>query len=268
MSYKVDAYSDIGTRKNVNQDALLIKRAKVNGIGDICMGVLCDGMGGLSCGEVASSSFVDRMDVWFKHELPGLLMGQGATELLSDSTPSSGNENIDIDLALSQIETNWSSIIHDMNDRLKEYGNSNGIRLGTTVVAIIFLGEKYLAMNVGDSRAYKFNRKDLTLITHDHSFVQQQIDLGRMTEEEAWLSDKKSVLLQCIGASEVVTPEFYEGAIERNQHFLLCSDGLWRKLSAKEIIKVAPQRNGIQKLADMVMKRGESDNISGLIISA
>lgn len=268
MSYKVDAYSDIGTRKNVNQDALLIKRAKVKGIGEICMGVLCDGMGGLSCGEVASSAFVDRMDVWFRKELPGLLAGQGATELLSDDNTSTENDNIDIDLALGQIEVHWGHLVHDMNERLKEYGNSNGIRLGTTVVAIIIMGDKYLAMNVGDSRAYKFNRRHLTLISHDHSYVQQQIDLGRMTKEEALRSDKKSVLLQCIGASEIVSPEFYQGVIEKKQHVLLCSDGLWRKLSDREIVRITPQRNGINKLANIVMKRGESDNISGLIISA
>lgn len=267
MGYKVDAYSDIGTRKNVNQDALLIKRAKVKNIGEICMGVLCDGMGGLSCGEVASSAFVDRMDVWFRKELPGLLSGQGATALLSDEGPSTGNENIDINLVFSQIEDQWFNIVRDMNERLKAYGNSNGIKLGTTVVAIIFLGDKYLSMNVGDSRAYKFNHRALSLISHDHSYVQQQIDLGRMTEEEALVSDKKSVLLQCIGASEVATPEFYNGVTDRGQHYLLCSDGLWRKLSAKEMIKIAPQRNGIRKLSELVMRRGESDNISGLIIS-
>ncbi len=267
MSYKVDAYSDIGTKKNVNQDALLIKRAKVSGIGPVCMGILCDGMGGLSCGEVASSAFVDRMDIWFRTDLKALLTGADSTVPLGKSSHIDSNSKIDINTALYRIKEQWEYIVHDMNDRLKEYGNSNGIRLGTTVVAIIILGNKYLAMNVGDSRAYKFTRRELGLITHDHSYVQQQIDLGRMTKEEAEKSDKKSVLLQCIGASEKVTPEFYGGEVIRNMNFLLCSDGLWRKVTPKEIIKIAPQRNGIKKLTDLVIDRGESDNISGLIIT-
>ena len=262
MGYKVDAYSDKGIKKNVNQDALLIKQAKVKGIGNICMGVLCDGMGGLSCGEVASSAFVNRMDTWFKTEFPNMITDINATEPLLGK----GCEDPAAKL-LSHVEGHWKKLVLEMNEKLKEYGNSNGIRLGTTVVAIIIIGESYMTMNVGDSRAYKFDKKQMTQVSHDHSYVQQQLELGRMTEEEAIYSDKKSVLLQCIGASDTVSPEFFTGTLERNLNFLLCSDGLWRKLENKEIMGIAPQRNGIKKLAEMVMKRGETDNISGLIIS-
>lgn len=262
MGFKVDAYSDMGTRKNVNQDALLIKQAKATGYGNICLGVLCDGMGGLSCGEVASSAFVNRMDAWFKTELPQILLDKNITEPLDKSVDVSSAGQL-----LSRVEGQWKRVVTEMNDKLKAYGNNNGIRLGTTVVAIIIVGDEYMTMNVGDSRAYRFNKKQLAQVSHDHSYVQQQIELGRMTEEEAQHSDKKSMLLQCIGASESVSPDFFTGKIERNMNFLLCSDGLWRKLEDKEIMGIAPQRNGIKKLAEMVMNRGESDNVSGLIIS-
>ena len=262
MGFKVDAYSDIGIKKNVNQDALLIKQAKVRGIGNICMAILCDGMGGLSCGEVASSAFVNRMDSWFKADFPRMITDINATEPLMGNGASDPSAKL-----LSHVELQWKSIVQEMNEKLIEYGNSNGIRLGTTVVAIIIIGDKYMTMNVGDSRAYKFNKKQMVQVSHDHSYIQQQLELGRITEAEAEHSDKKSVLLQCIGASEKVVPEFFKGTIERNLHFLLCSDGLWRKLEDKEIMGIAPQRNGIKKLTEMVMKRGESDNISGLIIS-
>ncbi|SDI35664.1 Serine/threonine protein phosphatase PrpC [Pseudobutyrivibrio sp. 49] len=262
MGFKVDAYSDIGTKKSVNQDALLIKQAKAAGYGNICMGVLCDGMGGLSCGEVASSAFVNRMDTWFKTELPQLLLDRNITEPLKGTADISSTGHL-----LTKVEGQWKKVVTEMNDRLKVYGNENGIRLGTTVVAIIIVGEEYMTMNVGDSRAYRFNKKQLAQVSHDHSYVQQQLELGRMTEAEALASDKKSVLLQCIGASESVSPDFFTGKIENNMNFLLCSDGLWRKLVEKEIMGIAPQRNGIKKLTEMVMKRGETDNISGLIIS-
>ncbi len=262
MSYKVDAYSDIGTKKNVNQDALLIKQAKAKDIGNICMGVLCDGMGGLSCGEVASSAFVNRMDDWFKTELPSLLMLSDATEKLDTAIDEDFSSKI-----LKRVQGHWSSIVTQMNNKLRDYGAKNGMRLGTTVVAILILGDYYLTMNVGDSRAYKFNKKQLAQVSHDQSYVQQQVELGRMTEEEALHSDKKSMLLQCIGASEIVQPEFFTGEVERNLHFMLCSDGLWRKLEAKEIVEIAPQKNGIKRLTDLVISRGETDNISGLIIT-
>ncbi|MBR5636703.1 MAG: serine/threonine-protein phosphatase [Pseudobutyrivibrio sp.] len=262
MGFKVDAYSDIGTKKNVNQDALLIKQATAMNIGNICMGILCDGMGGLSCGEVASSAFVNRMDSWFKMELPQMLSDQNATEPLYGKETMTQASHL-----LSRVEGQWKKIVTEMNEKLKAYGNSNGMRLGTTVVAIIIIGDEYMTMNVGDSRAYKFGKKKLEQVSHDQSYVQQQVELGRMTEAEAMHSDKKSMLLQCIGASESVVPEFFKGQIEKNLNFLLCSDGLWRKLEDKEIVSIAPQKNGIKKLTEMVMNRGETDNISGLIIS-
>ncbi|MCR5195638.1 MAG: serine/threonine-protein phosphatase [Pseudobutyrivibrio sp.] len=253
MSFKVDAYSDIGTKKNVNQDALLIKQATVKTIGNVCLGVLCDGMGGLSCGEVASAAFIDRMDSWFKGEFPKLLETLG--------------ENVDLELLIEKVKNQWNDITTEINDKLKSYGIEKGIRLGTTVVAIIIIGNKYLVMNVGDSRAYKFYKKKIEQVSHDQSYVQQQLELGRMTEEEAKHSDKKSVLLQSIGASEHVVPECFYGETERGWHFLLCSDGLWRKLTHKEIIGITPQKDGIKRLTDLVKNRGETDNISGLIIS-
>lgn len=262
MGFKVDAYSDMGTKKKVNQDALLIKQAKAAGYGNICLGVLCDGMGGLSCGEVASSAYVNRMDTWFKTELPQILLDKNITEPLDKLADTSLASQL-----LTRIEGHWRRVATEMNDKLKAYGNTNGIRLGTTIVAIIIVGDEYMTMNVGDSRAYNFNKKNLAQVSHDHSYVQQQIELGRMTAQEALNSDKKSMLLQCIGASESVSPDFHRGKIERNMNFLLCSDGLWRKLEEKEIMGIAPQRNGIKKLAEIVMDRGESDNISGLIIS-
>ncbi|WP_028243210.1 PP2C family protein-serine/threonine phosphatase [Pseudobutyrivibrio ruminis] len=262
MGFKVDAYSDKGIKKDVNQDALLVKQASVNGIGNICLGVLCDGMGGLSCGEVASASFVDRMDEWFKTELPELVVDNDRT------VPLSGEKYMrNADDLKSKIESSWNKIVTEMNTKLKDYGAEKYIRLGTTVVAIIIIRDTYLSMNVGDSRGYKFDKKSMEMISHDQSYVMQQVELGRMTKEEAEQSDKKSVLLQCIGASEKVIPEFFTGKVEKNNHFLLCSDGFWRKLSNQEILTISPQPKGLEKLAQIVMKRGETDNISGLIIS-
>ena len=88
-----------------------------------------------------------------------------------------------------------------------------------------------------------------------------------MTYEEAVNSDKKSILLQCIGASEEVKPDFYRGICYKGEHYLLCSDGLWRKLEPNEIVELATKKNGVKELTELVKKRGETDNISGLLIS-
>ena len=262
MGFLVDAYSDKGIKKEVNQDALLVKQASVNGIGNICLGVLCDGMGGLSCGEVASSSFIDRMDEWFKNIFPTLLIDNAKTISLGGDTFIYDKEDLK-----KRIELSWKQLVTEMNRKLKAYGEDNHIRLGTTVVAIIIIGDIYLSMNVGDSRGYIFDKKSIEMISHDQSYVQQQIELGRMTVEEAERSDKKSVLLQCVGASEQVIPEFFEGKIRKGCHFILCSDGFWRKISNQEIVSIASRPKGLEQLALMAMQRGENDNISSLIIS-
>ena len=83
--FKVDAYSDIGNKKKVNQDSLIVKQARTNNIGRVCFACLCDGMGGLSQGEVASASFVNRMGQWFENEFPRIIAVEDATEDLSQA---------------------------------------------------------------------------------------------------------------------------------------------------------------------------------------
>lgn len=261
MEYIIDAYSDIGNRKKVNQDALLVKQARTSSLGRVCFACLCDGMGGLSQGEIASASFINRMSQWFQNEFPTLL------------TPSA-DETEDLSLGgpapytgyWRKIEAQWAMICRQMNQGLGQYGREQGIRLGTTAVAIMLIGNEYLIMSVGDSRAYLMDKKSISQLTHDQSYVQQQMDMGRMTAEQAAVSSQKSVLLQCIGASENVFPDFFKGKFDRKSRFLLCSDGLWRLLKNEELIKYSAQKDGIKKMTEIVKGRGETDNISGLVI--
>lgn len=260
MKYKTEAHTDIGTKKTTNQDALLIKQASSKAFGHICMACLCDGMGGLSCGEIASSTFIERMDKWFKEELPAALAKDDVTVQLDSSIPNETDY-------FKQIELQWNEVVQRVNVELAQYGYSKGIKLGTTAIAILIIDGSYIAMSVGDSRIYKINADDIVQLTHDQSYVQREIDAGRMTEEEAKVSDKKSVLLQCIGASEIVKPDFYYGQAIEGESILLCSDGFWRKLESDEIVLHINKKDGIKELTEMVKQRGETDNISGLVVS-
>ena len=263
MEYVIDAYSDIGNKKKVNQDALIVKQARTANLGRVCFACLCDGMGGLSQGEFASLSVVNRMSQWFQNELPAILTNS------DDETEDLSKESKDDNKTFwRHIEAQWDIICRQMNQGLGQYGEGQGIKLGTTIVAGIIIGKEYLVMNVGDSRAYILDKKNLSQITHDQSYVQQQIDLGRMTAEQAANSPQKSVLLQCIGASEKVYPEFYRGNLDAGDRFLFCSDGLWRLLDSDEIIKLSFEKDGIKKMTEIVKSRGETDNISGIVIGA
>lgn len=260
MVIKADVNTDIGIRKKVNQDALLVKQAKTRNRGRVTFAVLCDGLGGLSCGEVASTSVITRMDDWFKMELPALLDDDNTTMELTDTRKSETS-------IWSRITVQWSSIVCEMNQKLKLYGKDNNISLGTTCICIFLMERKYLLMNIGDSRIYSFNDKQIKQLTHDQSYVQLQIDLGKMTLEQAKKSEKKNILLQCIGASENITPEFCKGECRTKAKYLLCSDGFWRKLRLHEIQQLYNKENDLKNLCELIKERGETDNISAICLS-
>ena len=260
MKYKTEANTDKGIKKSINQDALIIKQARTKRNGHICMACLCDGLGGLSSGEVASATFVDRMDKWFRLELPAVLEHENVTTQLD------GDFSNKMDY-WNHIKLQWNEMVQRTNNELAEYGAKKGIKLGTTVAAMLVIEGMLMTMTVGDSRIYIINHNQLEQISHDHSYVQKEIDAGRMTIEDAKNSDMKSVLLQCIGASRVVEPDFKFGRLTDGDVAFICSDGMWRKLSEQEIIEKVSTKNGLKQLTEIVKKRGETDNISGLTVS-
>jgi serine/threonine protein phosphatase PrpC len=267
MNYKICISTDKGIVKKVNQDATMVKIANTASQGRIVMGVLCDGMGGLSHGEVASASAIEGFADWFVTGLPRALTRENSTERLDT------DEKADI---MTEVEHHWFSLVQDINSDILKFGDENKCRLGTTIVAFLKIGEDFLVMNVGDSRVYLADNKKLTLLTHDQSVVQDMIDKGIMTEKEAEESPQKSVLLQCVGASERVVPQFVRGKITGITSILMCSDGFWRRLSGEEIrerlvmSRVLPEEEMKKDLDNMVEKlkeMGETDNISAIHIA-
>ena len=150
-----------------------------------------------------------------------------------------------------------------------------GAPLGTTAVCFLMLGNEFIVMNVGDSRVYMLTDKSMDLLTHDQSVVQDMIDRGLMTPQQAEESPQKSILLQCIGASDNVVPQFVRGVIGEQTSILMCSDGFWRKLGEDEMVsslkpsacdsEVTMKKN-LDELIDKVKGRGETDNISAVLI--
>lgn len=268
MEYKVCICTDKGTVKEVNQDSAMVKVASTKEHGRIVIGVMCDGMGGLSSGEVASSKAVAAFENWFATGLPQSLYPANVTAKLDDSD----SRGLDI---MQEVKKQWLLLAQDINDELLDYGSQNGLTLGSTVVSFLMMGNEFIIMNIGDSRAYQFNENRGDQLTHDQSVVQNMIDRGLMTREEAENSPKKSVLLQCLGASGNVYPQIVMGRIDEPTTILLCCDGLWRKLSQDELFSnLKPSRcsdEGTMKAAlngfiETVKERGETDNITGLLI--
>lgn len=252
MNYKISAYTDIGLRKKTNQDSVLILEADTE-IGPVLLAVLCDGMGGLSKGEVASAALVKAFSDWFKVELPAL---------------------IDVGLDQQNVFSGFGNLAFEMNNRISSYGMKVGVSLGTTVVSLLVADNKYYIMNIGDSRAYKIS-DNIYQLTKDQTFVQREIDMGRMTERDALISPQRSVLLQCVGASDVIKPDFYYGEVMTNDVFMLCCDGFrhvitpqefYQHLNASVLHDEEQMRQVLKDLTELNKNRNEKDNISAILV--
>lgn len=251
MNYYTAAYSDVGIKKDTNQDSVLVQVAS-SSLGKIAFCVVCDGMGGLEKGELASATVIREFAMWFQNDFPRLLEAGLTQERLARA---------------------WEDIIESTNLRISKYGRSHGIQLGTTAVALLIVGEQYYIVNVGDSRAYCI-RSGIQQLTKDQTYVQREIDEGRMTPAEAKVSPNRNVLLQCVGASEMIIPDFYTGKVFHNDVFMLCSDGFRHLITEQEIFEnlnsgaIRNEQEITDKckyLTDLNMYRKEIDNISVVV---
>ena len=106
--------------------------------------------------------------------------------------------------------------------------------MGTTVVAFLVVDDKYYIMNIGDSRAYMVSDA-IYQLTKDQTYVQYEMDLGHLTWEQAQTHPQRNVLLQCVGASDEIHPDYFVGDANPDTTFILCSDGFRHVISPDEI---------------------------------
>ncbi|MCD7774137.1 MAG: protein phosphatase 2C domain-containing protein [Clostridiales bacterium] len=255
MNFLTASHTDVGIRKKTNQDSMCIKVAETK-FGQVCMVVVCDGMGGLQKGELASATVIRAFSRWFNEDLPRLLQVR--------------------DFGMSIIKNAWETLINKQNELVYRYGINENIQLGTTLTALLIVNDAYLTAQLGDSRAYKID-KELVQLTKDQSVVAREVSLGHITEEQAKKDSRRNVLLQCLGAAKNIRTEYTSGKIGRNTCFLLCSDGFVHELDKKEIYGLlSPNlikneqdiKNALTGLVDLNKKRGETDNITALCVKA
>lgn len=253
MKYIAAYHTDVGITKKTNQDSLAMKIVETSQ-GTVAFGIVCDGMGGLAKGELASKEVIMAFSDWFDNTLIDQINANGLDE--------------------GKLVSQWNDIIQVQNKRLGEYGEKNSIMLGTTVSAILLFNEDYYIVHVGDSRVYALSDRVLQL-TKDQTFIAREIEAGRMTVEQSKTDPRRSVLLQCVGASQVVEPEFVKGRITKNTVYMLCSDGFRHQISEKEMLdKIGPSATsteqdmefGCRYLTETVKSRKESDNITVAVI--
>lgn len=251
MDFLFASHTDIGLKKSTNQDSYTCKLAKI-GSEKVLFSVLCDGMGGLEKGEVASSHLIKSFCAWFNNDFPSIVE----------------TDNFD------DIEFQWNSIIQNQNVAIMEYSKKDGVQMGTTVVALLIYKNRYWFINVGDSRLYRIN-KELNILTEDQTLVALEVKKGQLTPDQAEKDPRRSILLQCVGASKYIEPQYDRGTIDKNEVMMLCSDGFRHKVSSEEIFNefnplAIKSKAEIKKaevnLVELNKQRKETDNITVIVI--
>ncbi|GAB4439237.1 MAG: protein phosphatase 2C domain-containing protein [Chloroflexi bacterium OHK40] len=225
MRVRFSARTDVGMRREVNQDAYGAGQP-----GDATLLVVCDGMGGHAAGEVASQLGVETIIAAFRPDAP-------PNEALRTAF-GAANERI--------------------------YGVGHG-SMGTTGVAALFLHNRLYVANVGDSRAYLVREGQITQISHDHSFVSDQVAAGLMTPEQARASSIRNIITRALGHSPEVEVDLFTVALRPGDTVVLSSDGMHGLVSDEEIAEVASMLtldDAAQRLVDTANERGGTDNIT------
>lgn len=248
MQFIQSYYTDIGIKRKSNQDSLGLLKAETD-YGEVLFAIICDGMGGHQSGELASKICIKKFAKWFKVKFPSILY--------------SGKD-------FNMIKRDWKQLISECNSLLVDYGKKNGIEMGSTLTAFLFIEDKYLAVHVGDSRGYLVN-ESVQQITRDHSFLAQEVAKGNITQEEAKKDKRGNLLLECVGITKSINMDFYTGEVIPRSSFLLCTDGFWHRIEDEELLRYLSgnqmkdnkmMRMHLNYLVETVKNRDEKDNIS------
>lgn len=256
MTY-ISAYcTDPGSVKRINQDSMCIKAAEYKS-DSIILAAVCDGMGGLSEGETASSYIINGLSEWFENNLPDLLR--------SSKSILEIRENLDI-------------YIHKLNDDLNRYSEITEKVMGTTLSGMIFFSgtNTILTVHIGDTRIYKINNDSIRILTTDHSVISEEIRTGILSPDSADTDSRQNQLTKCIGA--VIKNAEYDysiASIEPDTVYMICSDGFRKKISEQEIHEgLKPlictddisSEKALKTLLNKNLERNEIDNITALIV--
>ena len=223
-----------------NEDNFTVDASPTRGIF-----IVADGMGGHAAGEVASEMAVRIV----QRELAPV-------------------RDLDGEDVVQMVATALKRANRAIHDRTLTETDKQG--MGTTVSALLLAGSRYLIGQVGDSRVYLLRDGSLSQLTKDHSYVQEQVDAGFLTPEQARYHPYSNVITRCVGAGNDVEPDIYRGEARPGDLFLVASDGLTgmvddRRLAQLLASRAEPDRK-VQSLIAEANGRGGLDNITAIIV--
>lgn len=240
MQIAVGAGTDVGMIRSGNEDNFFAEADDRRGVF-----VVADGMGGHAAGEVASEMAVQ---IVARHLLPlGSINDPEAHRVVAQSLQDANRA---------------------IYDRMLAEVDKQG--MGTTASVLVLSDAGYLIGQIGDSRVYLLRDGALVQITKDHSYVQEQVDAGLLTPEQARYHPYSNVITRCVGASEEVEVDIYSGDVRTGDVFLLASDGLTGMVDDRRLQQLLLARSGPGRIVDSLIAeangRGGLDNITAIVI--
>ncbi len=201
--------------------------------------VIADGMGGYEGGEIASEIAVNQIHTQ-------IAQGESLTDALYSA---------------------HEAVLYAADNGIGKKG------MGTTAVALLIKGNQYQIAWVGDSRAYLWDRRQFVQLTHDHSVVQELIDFGAISKEEAFNHPDRNIITQALGSpiTSELKVDSVSGQLRNGQSVLLCSDGLTTEVREDEINRMLsvkqPEKTKINQLIAAALDGGGKDNVTAVIVS-
>ena len=234
MGLQVVTRTHVGHRRKINEDAILSRP-------EVGLWAVADGMGGHDAGDVASALVVE---------------GLGA---VPRGLPPAA-QSVAVRAALE-----------DVNARLRAMGGEGPMArtIGSTVVTLVADPETFVCQWAGDSRGYLARDGELVQLTRDHSLVQQLVDLGEITADEAETHPNGNVVTRAVGADRALEVDSVSGVISPGDAFILASDGLTRLVSREELLAAlqdADMEAAAAQLLDACLDRGAPDNVSFVMV--
>ena len=234
------ARTDVGMIRSGNEDNFAVHPTSAGGLY-----IVADGMGGHAAGEVASEMAVEIVQRELAHVRD--LDGEDVVQLVANSLKHANRA------------------IHERT--LTEVDKQG---MGTTASVLVLAGSRYLIGQVGDSRVYLLRNGRFDQLTKDHSYVQEQVDAGFLTPEQARYHPYSNVITRCVGASSDVEPDSYIGEAKVGDTYLVASDGLTGMVDDRRLQQLLMARAEPKRIVDALISeangRGGLDNITAILV--
>jgi len=246
----VASLSHPGMVRTHNEDSIFVD-------GAAGLAVLADGMGGYNAGEVAS----------------GIAVSVISNGLMPELTSGRELSKVDVQSGLTHAALLLQQQIAAANKGIYEAAQARPecAGMGTTIVSAVFFGNRVSIGHIGDSRCYRLRNDKFEQLTHDHSLLQEQIDSGQITPEQAKFSLNKNLVTRALGIEAIVPADIAEYRLEANDVYLLCSDGLTDMVDPEVIHTVLDGKRtelplAAAEMVELANQNGGRDNISVILL--